>query len=130
MLGKTICRPSGYATFQLEENDLKEPNVTLFRPVDPRECFTGLVEGSVDVVALAVGTAEGLMVETSTPDQIVMNADLSQVLTIHALTSKNHPRGQEILAEFNSGLNAIKETGEWFQIVRRHLIEHRAKTQG
>jgi polar amino acid transport system substrate-binding protein len=130
MLGMTICRPSGYATFQLEENDLQEPNVTLFRPTDPAECFTGLVDGSVDVIALAVDTAEGVMVETGTADQIVVNGDLSQVLTLHALTSKSHPRGQEILAEFNSGLIAIKDSGEWFQIVRRHLTEHRAKTQG
>ena len=130
MLGKTICRPAGYATFQLEENDLKEPNITLVRPNDVNECFTGLADGSYDAVALAVDTADGAMVETGTKDAIRYNENLSQVLTLHAVIAKNHPQGQEMLAEFNSGLNAIKETGQWFEIVRRHLTEHRAKTQG
>jgi polar amino acid transport system substrate-binding protein len=130
LLGKTICRPSGFATFQLEENDLKEPNITLVRPSDPNECFTQLAAGEVDAVALAVDTADGAMVETSTTDQIRLNESLAQVLTIHGVISKNNPQGEAMLAEFNSGLNAIKETGEWFEIVRRHLTEFRAMTQG
>jgi polar amino acid transport system substrate-binding protein len=130
LLGKVVCRPSGYATFQLEENDLQEPNVTWVRPSDPNECFTGLVDGSVDVVALAVDTADGAMVATGTRDDIRLNEGLAQILTIHGVISKNNPRGQEMLTEFNSGLNAIKETGEWFEIVRRHLTAHRAATQG
>jgi polar amino acid transport system substrate-binding protein len=130
LLGKTICRPSGFATFQLEENDLKEPNITLVRPSAVEECFTALVAGDVDVVALAVDTAEGAMVTTGTTDQIRFNEDLSQVLTVHGVISKNNPDGAEMLAEFNSGLNAIKESGEWFEIVRRHLTEFRAMTQG
>ncbi len=130
LLGKVVCRPSGYATFQLEENDLKEPNVTWVRPSDPNECFTALAAGDVDVVALAVDTADGAMVETGTTDQIRLNEALAQVLTIHGVISKNNPQGEAMLAEFNSGLNAIKETGEWFEIVRRHLTEFRAMTQG
>ncbi|MEM9787710.1 MAG: transporter substrate-binding domain-containing protein [Pseudomonadota bacterium] len=130
LFGKTICRPAGYATFQLEENDLKEPNITMVRPSDPAECFTRLINGSVDAVTLAVDTADLKMLETGTTDQVRYNEPLSQVLTIHAVISKNHPQGAEMLGEFNSGLNAIKETGEWFQIIRRHLTEHRARTQG
>jgi len=128
--GKTVCRPAGYATFQLEENDLKEPNITLVRPTDPAECFTGLVAGDVDVVAIAVDTGEGIMVETGTTDAVRTNEQLAQVLTIHGVISKNNPQGEAMLAEFNSGLAAIKESGEWFEIVRRHLSEFRAMTQG
>lgn len=128
LLGKVVCRPSGYATFQLEENDLQEPNVTWVRPSDPNECFTGLVAGDVDVVALAVDTAVGAMVETGTRDDIRLNDALAQILTIHGVISKNNPQGAAMLAEFNSGLIAIKGTGEWFEIVRRHLTEFRAMT--
>ena len=130
LLGKTICRPAGYATFQLEENDLKEPNITLVRPSAVEECFTSLIDGSVDAVALATDTADGAMVTTGTTDQVRFNEPLSQILTIHGVISKNNPQGAEMLAEFNSGLIAIKESGEWFEIVRRHLTEFRAMTQG
>jgi polar amino acid transport system substrate-binding protein len=129
-LGKVVCRPSGYATFQLEENDLKEPNITLVRPSDQNECFTALAAGDVDVVALAVDAADGAMVETGTADAIRLNEELAQILTIHGVISKNNPQGEAMLAEFNSGLIAIKDTGEWFEIVRRHLSEFRAMTQG
>ncbi|MEO1640999.1 MAG: transporter substrate-binding domain-containing protein [Pseudomonadota bacterium] len=128
--GKTVCRPAGYATFQLEENDLKEPNITLVRPTDPADCFNDLVAGNVDVVAIAVDTGEGIMVETGTTDAVRANEQLAQVLTIHGVISKNNPQGEAMLAEFNSGLAAIKDSGEWFEIVRRHLSEFRAMTQG
>jgi len=130
LLGKVVCRPSGYATFQLEENNLKEPNITLVRPSDPKECFTGLVAGDIDVVALAVDAADGAMIETGTSDAIRLNEALAQVLTIHGVISKNNPQAEEMLAEFNSGLLKIKDTGEWFEIVRRHLTEFRSMTQG
>ena len=130
LLGKVICRPSGYATFQLEENDLKEPNITLVRPSNPDDCFTQLAAGDVDVVALAVDAADGAMAETGTADQTRLNESLAQILTIHGVISKNNPQGEAMLAEFNSGLIKIKETGEWFGIVRRHLTEFREMTQG
>lgn len=66
-----VCRPSGFATFQLEENDLKEPNITVVRPSDPNKCCTQLAAGEVDDVALAVDTADGAMVEIGTMGQIV-----------------------------------------------------------
>ena len=130
LLGKNICRVSGFATFQLEENNLKEPNITLTRPGTPEECFTMLVDGSVDVVALAVDSADGAMVATGTTDAVRLNDALAQILTIHGVISKNNPQGETMLAEFNSGLQAIKDSGEWFEIVRRHLTEFRAMTQG
>ena len=130
LMGKTVCRPAGYSTFMLEENNLVEPNVTMFRPVDPAECFTGIAAGDVDVAVVATDIADGLMLEAGLTDQIMVNEPLGQVLTLNAVISKNHPQGEEILAAFNGGLSAIKESGAWFEIVRRHLSEFRAKTQG
>lgn len=59
-----------------------------------------------------------------------MNEALAQVLTIHGVISRNNPQGEAVLAEFNFGLDTIKETGEWFEIICRHLTEFRAMTQG
>lgn len=126
--GKTICRPSGYATFMLEENDLKEPNISLKRPSSPAECFTGLHDGTYDAVAIATETAAAAIAELGVEAKTRHDESLSQVLTLHAVISKNHPQGNEMLAEFNSGLKKIKSSGEWFQIVLRHLQEHKAKT--
>lgn len=129
LLGKTICRPSGCAIFQLEENDLIEPNITLERPHDVYSCFEGLVEGKYDAVALAADTADGAMADTGTKDQVRFDENLSQVLTIHAVISKTHPRGEELLAALDSGIVNIKDSGEWFSIVRRHLTGFRSGNQ-
>ena len=129
LMGKTICRPEGYATFMLEEHGLVEPNVTMVRPTDPATCFSGVANGDIDFVALAADTSEGVIAELGLGDEIRFDEDLSQVLTIHAVISKTNPHAEEYLAALDSGINAIKENGEWFSIIRRHLTAHRALTQ-
>jgi len=129
LMGKTICRPSGYATFMLEEHDLAEPNITLVRPSDPTECFNGLANGTFDAVAMAVDAAEGFITETGVGDEITYNENLSQVLTIHAVIAKTNPMADQYVAQLNSGINKMKDSGEWFSIIRRHLTAHRALTQ-
>ena len=130
LMGKTICRPSGYSTFMLEEDNLVEPNITFVSPVDPLECVTGLVDGSIDMMVLATDVTDGIALSAGLTDEIQLNETLGKVITLHGLISVNHPQGEEIIATFDAGLNKIKESGEWFQIVRRHLSEFRAKTQG
>lgn len=127
--GQTVCRPAGYATFMLEENDLVEPNVSLVRPNAVADCFIGLRDGTVDVVVLASDTAEGAISELGLNGSVVFNEPLSQVLTMHAVISSTHPHVDEYLDTFNSGVVAIKDNGEWFSIVRRHLIAYRSQTQ-
>ena len=130
MLGKRICRPAGYATFMLEENNLMEPNISFTQPVDPAECARGLVDGTFDVFVIASDVADGVILAEGLTGQIDNLESLGQVLNLGAVISVNHPQRDEILEVFNAGLNDIKESGEWFEIVRRHLTEFRAMTQG
>ncbi|MEL6678433.1 MAG: transporter substrate-binding domain-containing protein [Pseudomonadota bacterium] len=129
LMGRRICRPAGYATFQLEENGLKEPAVSMIRPDSPADCFLALANGDVDVVAMAAEVAETAMADTRTGNRILYNEGLSQVMTAHAVIAQNHPRRDEMLAALDSGILKIKNNGEWFAIVTRHIAEHRAFTQ-
>ncbi len=129
MFGKTICRPAGYSTFMIEEHDLVEPNVTLVRAEKPQECFVGLAEGRYDVVALATDTAEGIISSEGLTESITYNEGLSQVLTLHAVTSNTNPNAEANLTALDDSLRQMKSTGEWFNIVRRHLSEFRAANQ-
>ncbi|MEL6640461.1 MAG: transporter substrate-binding domain-containing protein [Pseudomonadota bacterium] len=129
LLGKSICRPSGYATFMLEEHNLVEPNITFSQPDSPQDCFQGLADGTYDAVALAADTAEGVIVELGLQDQIAFHEPLSQVLTMHAVIAKTNPNAEVYLATLDSGIRKLKENGEWFSIIRRHLTAHRALTQ-
>ena len=58
LFGKTFCRPRGYFTFDLEQENLKAPNVEIKSPASPADCFAMLAEGEVDVVSLNVLISE------------------------------------------------------------------------
>lgn len=126
LLGKTICRPAGYSTFMLEEHDLIEPNVTMVYADSPQACFNGLADGDIDAVALAVDTAEGVISELGLTGRVANNTSLDQVLTVHAVISNTNPNAETYLNVLDKSLLKMKSTGQWFNIVRRHLSEHRA----
>lgn len=127
--GQTVCRPAGYSTFMIEEHGLVEPNIALVRADTPQECFIGLAEGRYDVVALATDTSENIISAEGLTDQIVYNEPLSQILTIHAVISNTNPNAEAYLEVLDGSLRRMKSTGEWFNIVRRHLSESRAANQ-
>ena len=117
LLGSTICRPAGYATFMLEEHNLVEPTATLVRAGSPDECFQGLLSGEYDAVVIAADVAEGSIDSLNAADKIYFNENLSQVLTMHAVISNTHPMKDAYLKTLNSGVIKIKDSGEWFSIV-------------
>lgn len=129
LFGKTICRPSGYSTFMMEEVDLVEPNITLQNPTMTTDCFEGLLTGQYDAVILASDVADGAITKLGARNQVAFHDHLSQVATMHAVIAKTHPRGPELLAILNNGLQKLKKSGEWFRIISRHLAEHRSKTR-
>ncbi len=124
--GKTICRPEGYSTFMLEEKGLSDPIITLAIAPSPEACFEGLAEGEYDAVALAHDTAQGVIASLGLKEKVRYNEGISQALTLHAVTAKTNPNGEAALAALDDGLRTIKDNGEWFKIIRRHLTKHRA----
>lgn len=127
LAGKTLCRPSGYSIFMMEEKDLSEPNITLARETIVADCFRGVMEGKYDAAVMAIDVANGAIAEIGGEGKIRNNDHLSQITTLHAVTSYNHPEADRMLATLNSGIRKIKNNGEWFNIVQRHLAAHRAK---
>jgi polar amino acid transport system substrate-binding protein len=122
--GKTLCRPKGYYTHDLDaqgRNWLKEGKITLVTPDTPDECFTMLVAGEVDAV----------------PENLFLGADKINAMglrgkvkplerplsteTLHVIVSKKHWRGTTFLYRINAGLAKIKADGRYDEIVKRHL---------
>jgi len=129
LAGTTICRPRGYYTFDLEQKGLKPPRIAMSSPDTPAECLEALVEGEIEVVSLAVTLAEGEIADLDFDDEVVEVADLADILTLHVLSAKSNPYGRTYLTLINKGLRQMRETGEWFEIVSRHLAEHSARAQ-
>lgn len=128
LMGRTICRPAGYSMFMLEEHALVEPNVTIVRGEGPEACFTGLVDGDIDVVVLATEVSNDAIANLGIADRVQLHEGISQVATLHAVIAKTHPRREEYLATLDDGIRKIKSDTRWFEIVKRHLAEHKART--
>ncbi|MEO0402291.1 MAG: transporter substrate-binding domain-containing protein [Pseudomonadota bacterium] len=122
--GKTLCRPAGYFTHDLDRADrqwLSKGVITLEQPPTPDDCFNMLITGDVDAVALNEFLGVQKMFELGLTDAV---APLSRPLSVeglHVLISKKHWRGTAHLYRFNAGLAKLKQTDRYNEIVSRHL---------
>ncbi|WP_322889280.1 MULTISPECIES: peptidoglycan-binding protein [unclassified Yoonia] len=129
LAGKSICRPAGYETFVLEEDGLVEPVISFGQEMLVTGCMEGLMNGTYDVVVIAVDVGQGAILELDSRDRIMLNEPLTKVMNISPIIAKSHPQRDEMLAMMNSGIATIKDNGQWFSVISRHLSEHRAQTQ-
>lgn len=129
MLGKNICRPAGYTISDLIEVGLEEPDVTMVRALSPEACVESLASGESDIALLDIDAANVHIAELGIQDDIVLSESLNRISSLHAVIAKTHPNGQDLIDTVNSGLRKMKDSGQWFEIVRRHLTEHRQKSQ-
>ena len=122
--GKTLCRPKGYFTHDLERKGrdwLRQGVITLVQADSPDACFDLLMKGQVDAVAVNeflgwtkvnVLGLKGLVEPLRRPLSIE---------GLHVLISKKHWRGTTHLYRFNSGLEELKKSKRYDDIVSRHL---------
>lgn len=124
LFGRTLCRPAGYSVFMMEEKDLVEPNIKFVSPSGPSGCFEMLMSGEADAVVLGSMAADDAIGRMGIADQVEEQPQLATIATLHAVTSINNPNKEEQIALFNSGVQKLRESGKWFEIVQRHLIKH------
>jgi phage tail protein X len=122
--GAKICRPEGWPTSDIEVEGLAEPVVTFVRPKAPMDCAKMLLDGKVDVYSLEVETTTANFEELGATDKVELNPALATFNTHHFVTSKNNPRGAEYIAMLNRGIEEMRQSGEWYDIVATGLAEY------
>ncbi len=125
LAGRRVCRPEGLFSFDLEQDGLVEPAVTLVRPPRPDDCMRMLATGEVDVVSLPVPVGEAAVRQIMMGGRIVEAELMATIQTMHVVAHRTNPFGRPYLTLINRGLRAIQESGEWFEIVSRHLAYQR-----
>lgn len=122
--GKTLCRPAGYSTHDLDRADrqwLSRGMVTLRQPPSPEACFEALMAGTVDAVTVNVFLGASKIVSMGLRGKVVpIDKPLSRE-TLHVIISKTHWRGTTHLYRINAGLAALRDSGRYNEIVSRHL---------
>jgi polar amino acid transport system substrate-binding protein len=127
IVGKTLCRPAGYYTHDLEKdgrNWLSENKITLKQPDSVDACFDLLVNGQVDAVALNEFTGRSAVHRLGLSDrvEIIQTRPLS-IEGLHVLVHRNHPEADRLIEAIDTGLERIKADGRYQAIVDRHLAQ-------
>mmetsp|Transcript_29429 Transcript_29429/g.57596 ORF Transcript_29429/g.57596 Transcript_29429/m.57596 type:complete len:225 (+) Transcript_29429:1483-2157(+) len=124
MHGKTLCRPAGYFTHDLDRAGrhwLTKGLVTLEQPATPDACFEMLLSGDVDVVVLNEFLGVQKVFELGLTDQVAPLERPVSVEGLHVVISKKHWRGTAHLYRFNAGLAKLRQSERYNEIVSRHL---------
>ena len=121
LFGRRLCRPAGYFTFDLDQEDLREPNATLIFPPAALDCFTWLMRGEVDVVTLNRSLATAEISRLGLDGRVAEITALASAQTLHVVAPKGDPQGRAYLDLVNAGLADLRASGRWFEVVSRHL---------
>ena len=122
--GRTICRPAGYFTHDLDRADrrwLSDGLVTLVQAESPAACFAALMSGEVDAVTVNEFLGWTKIHELGLQGRVQPEQRPVSVEGLHVVISKKHWRGTTHLYRFNAGLAALRETERYNEIVTRHL---------
>lgn len=122
--GKTLCRPKGYYTHDLDANGrnwLKDGKITLVTPDTPDECFQMVVDGTVDAVPENLFLGADKIADMGLRGQVKPLERPLSTETLHIIVSKKHWRATTFLYRVNAGLAAVKAKGRYDEIVKRHL---------
>lgn len=124
--GARICRPEGWPISDIEVEGLAEPAVTFVHPKSPMDCAEMLLAGKVDLYSLEVETTTANFEELGATDKVELNPALATFNTHHLVISKSNPRAAEYIEIVNRGLQEMRESGEWYDIVATGLAEYNA----
>lgn len=127
IFGKTLCRPAGYYTHDLNKdgrNWLRDGKIELEQPQTVEDCFRMLAEGTVDAVAVNEFTGRTAVRELGMDDdvEIVQTRPLS-IEGLHIIVHKSHPDAANLIELANEGLRRLQESGEYDRIVDQHLAQ-------
>ena len=124
VLGKTLCRPQGYFTHDLDRADrrwLTDAKITLLQAESPEACFEAVMDGRADAATFNVFLGASKIVRMGLRGQIVpIDLPLSRE-KLHVVISKKHWRGTTHLYRINAGLQALHASGRYNEIVSKHL---------
>jgi len=125
IIGKTLCRPDGYYTHDLDKNGrywLAENKITLKQPEQVADCFEMLLAGEVDAVALNEFTGHSTINSMGIQDRIQVIGDHPlSIEGLHVLVARSHPDAEGLIQEVNDGLDTLRAEGRYQAIVERHL---------
>jgi len=130
ILGKSLCRPEGYFSHDLDRADrrwLADGKIEFVTGKDPADCFKKVLMGKVDAASINLFMGANLILEMGLRNKILpLEKPLSEE-GLHLVISKSHWRGTTHLYRVNAGLQKLRDDGRYQEIVSRHMGLFRAR---
>jgi polar amino acid transport system substrate-binding protein len=124
ILGKSICRPEGYFTHDLDRSDrnwLADKKITLIKADTSEACLQKVLDGEVDALSIDLFSGASSMLKLGVRGTIIPLERPMSEETMHAVISKQHARGTTHLYRVNAGIKKLKQDGRYQEIISRHL---------
>ncbi len=125
MHGRTLCRPNGYFTHDLDREGrrwVSDKLIDLVQPKTVSDCFDLLTAGDVDAVAINEFTGRAAIKSLKLEGRVdVLQGRPLSIEGLHVLVHKDHPDAETLLDMVNTGLSSIKANGSYQRVVDQHM---------
>lgn len=124
LVGLTICRPQGYATHMLDQNGrnlLRDGKVTVVAPATPKDCYEMVLAGEADAVMMNEFSGRSELAQFGLTAKFDVVPQPVAIQSFHLLVHKTHPQADLVLDTINAGLDGIRTSGRYQEIVEDHL---------
>ena len=123
LVGARVCRPAALHTYDLLEDGMIEPIISLETATDLATCFNDLQNGIVDVVSVNGLTADVYFAKNGRSDRIIELTNLAATHSVHAISANDNQEGLVALEYLNEGLREMLATGEWSDLARDYMLK-------
>lgn len=120
--GRRFCYPLGWAPPKVLQDLLDQGQLIRHSPTGLKECVRLLLMGRDDFFISDRRLGEAAMrlagvdlQELRTSDSVVSNSAL------HLIVPLKHPQGEQLLEQFNLGLQSLQDSGRYQQLIDNYL---------
>tara|TARA_R110000868_G_scaffold101207_1_gene278656 strand:+ start:2574 stop:3344 length:771 start_codon:yes stop_codon:yes gene_type:complete len=127
--GRTVCVPLGWQPPAQIQGLLEQGILSRHSPIGIKECARLVLIGRDDffVADRRLGDTALQLIDAS-DGQLRRSTAMISASSLHLIVPNSHPRGSVIIAEFNAGLDRLKVSGAYQQVIEGY-IQSRALTQ-
>lgn len=127
LVGKTLCMSDAGRTLRwggAGQGVVEALPADIRRGPDLATCFDLLSAGRVDAVLADEFSGVAQLFEQDLTETVVPLATPAGTQSLHVIASKSHWRATTLIYRFNSGLAALRKSGEYREIVSRHVTQY------
>jgi polar amino acid transport system substrate-binding protein len=125
LIGKRLCHPLGWQPPAAIRQLVEEGQLSRHSPGGLDECARLLLLGRDDLFVADLRLGDAALRATGEPSSRFRRSEnLFGSNPLHLIVPRRHPRAEEIILTFNTGLASLRANGEHQRIIEGYLLQH------